>query len=206
MSLRRQRAVFVSGLALLAASGAACSAVLGLDPPTLAACAEGCPEASVPVVDAAPDVVADVVPDVGVDAVPDALPDALPDATSDGASPVGVRCGGGSAPTIYCVDPSPMCCLTLDDAGSASYACVGSATDCSGYPIACASDNDCAGSDVCCFYNSGIKCESDTTASCTKLVCNAGDPASDDECNAGQTCTPDVYSENGYPLPYDGCM
>ncbi|MGO8993698.1 MAG: hypothetical protein ACLQVI_10240 [Polyangiaceae bacterium] len=203
-------------MALFATSGAACSAVLGLDPPTLAACADGCPDATTPVPDGSGgssggdssvpiDSATQNTPDATPDAVADAIADVVAEATPDSGPPTGVRCGGGGSPTVYCNDPTPLCCLTFSDAGSPSYACATDTSACTGYSIACASDNDCPGSDVCCFYQSGIKCEPEDTASCaTALVCDPSAPASDDECNTGQTCSV-AYLYDGGALPYYGC-
>ena len=223
MSLRRYRALLVSGLALLAAGGAACSAVLGLDQPTLAcAYTPGCADASAPGNDATVPVMdssgsssggdSTTPIDTGsegqaYDAAPDAAPES-PDGGEDASS--SFRCGPPGS-TLYCPDyPGAVCCLTLD-AGSATYSCATSSSDCPGYYIECASDNDCNGNDICCFYNSAIKCEpqseGDPGNSCANsVVCNPSLPVSGDQCNSGQSCVPNVYKENGYPLPYDGCM
>jgi hypothetical protein len=209
LGLRQHRAFLVSGVALFAASAAACSTVLGLDPPTLDPCANGCPDASISVADASGSSSGgdsgSAIDAVSESAAADVIGDVIPDVIPDRGPSNGLRCGSGAS-AIFCAAPTDLCCLTFDDAGSPSYACVSDTTACTpGYPIACASDNDCAGSDVCCFYNSGIKCEPENTPSCAAaLVCDPGAPASDEECNTGQTC--DVaYLLNGFPLPYDGC-
>ena len=200
-------------MALLAASGAACTTVLGLVEPTLEPCPDGCPDVNVPFTDAggsssggdsAPpaDAPAESAP---LDATPpDAPPDAIPDVVPDRGPSSGTRCGTvGSA--LFCALPD-VCCLTLDDAGGASYACGSSASTCAGgggYAIACATNNDCNGTDVCCFYNSAIKCEPVNTGSCANvLVCDPAGPS--DQCPTGQKCTI-AYVENGYTLPYYGC-
>jgi hypothetical protein len=219
LSLRRYRALLVSGLALLAASGAACSAVLGLDQPTLAcASTPGCADASAPGSDATIPVMDSSGSSSGGDSTAppgdsgseaQAL-DGPPDVEDGGEDASGFRCGPLASAT-YCPDyPAAVCCVTLD-AGSATYSCVPSQSDCPGYYIECASDNDCNGNDICCFYNSAIKCEpqseGDPGNSCANsVVCDPSLPASGDQCNTGQSCVPNVYKENGYPLPYDGCM
>jgi hypothetical protein len=215
LSPRRQRALLFSALAVLAASGAACSAILGLDPPTLACPSDsGCPDATAPL----PDVVTSVMDSTGGDSSPPAVdsgaptqvPDAAADANQD-EDASGVRCGPVGT-TLYCTAPSAYCCLTFGDADAASpsYGCVGM-NDCSGYSIACASDNDCSGTDICCFYNSAIKCEpqddGDPGNSCANsMVCNPSLPNSEEQCNTGQSCIPNLFKENGFTLPYSGCM
>jgi len=167
---------------------AACDSVLGLDPPTLDPCAGGCLDGG-----------ADVGADAPVDA--DARADVSVDAKADAASQAGVRCGGGSFATSYCEDPTPLCCQTTSDAGVTSYACVTDTGACGGYPINCASDNDCPGSDVCCHFTTGMKCDSESSCSNTDLVC---DPRSADDCPSGWTC--DVTLVNDMQMsPYLGC-
>jgi hypothetical protein len=165
---------------------AACDSVLGLDPPTLDPCAGGCADGAV---------------DAGLDAAADARADVAVDAKADTAAPTGVRCGGGSFPTSYCDDPTAVCCQTTDDAGTTSYTCVASTSACDGYPIACASDNDCPGSDVCCHFSTSMKCEGESTCSNADLVC---DTRSADECPTGWTCDV-VFTNAGQMSPYLGC-
>jgi hypothetical protein len=212
MSSRRHRSFPALAAALLAACGAACSGILGLDPPTLAVCAGGCADGSASSSDGSTSsggdssIPGDAMPESATsDVTPDSVADAIADVVPDRGPATGVRCGSGSS-AVFCAPPSPLCCLDFDDAGGPSYSCVSDATGaCPGYPIACASDNDCAGSDVCCFYHSGIKCEPENTPSCaTELVCDPSAPASDDECNTGQTCSV-AYLFDGGSLPYYGC-
>ncbi len=134
---------------------AACDSVLGLDPPTLDPCASGCTDGAV---------------DASLDGEADAHADVAADAKADTAAPTGVRCGGGSFPTSYCEDPTAVCCQTTDDAGTTSYTCVASTSACDGYPIACATDNDCPGSDVCCHFSTSMKCEGSRRAP-TRISC-----------------------------------
>jgi hypothetical protein len=219
LSPRRQRVLLFSGLALFAASGAACSAILGLDEPTLA-CPSGCPDANAPL----PDVVIPLMDSTGSSSGGDSSPPPLdggppeaqsPDAARDASpgedAPSGVRCGPIAA-AIYCNSPTAFCCLTVSgaDAASASYGCVTGANECAGYSIGCASDNDCSGTDICCFYASAIKCEPESTGdpgnSCaSSVVCDPSLPAGD-QCNPGQSCVPNLFKESGFTLPYDGCM
>ena len=205
----------MTAVALVGATAAACTTVLGLLEPTLDPCASGCPDASVPGADGSssgggdstsPDVVADTsLPSDGtVDALTDAPPDAIPDVSPDQGPSNGTRCGP-AASAVFCPLPE-VCCLTFDDAGSASYACGSSASSCvngGGYSIACTTNNDCNGSDICCFYSSSIKCEPQNTGSCTALVCDPSGPS--DQCPTGQKCTVAYIIGSNYTLPYYGC-
>lgn len=198
--------VRVFALAALGATGAACSAVLGLDAPTLDPCVNGgCVDANVPTTEdgsigpplrdaAAPDGSDAVAPSEDAGIFDDVV------VTDDGN---GVRCGSAAADT-YCVPPA-ICCLS--NGGSApAYTCVAAVSLCTGYPIECATFNDCAGTDVCCAYGSAMKCEPENTASCTDLfVC---DPtASPSQCQSGWTCTGTlVRSDAGVTIPYDVCV
>lgn len=196
----------VLALATFAATGAACSAVLGLDAPTLDPCASGgCADGNAPTTDGN---VAPPKNDAGVDGADDAASD------SSDAQPVfddvvvtddgnGVRCGSAAAGT-YCVPPA-ICCLS-NAGGAPAYTCVAAVSLCAGYPIECATYNDCAGTDVCCAYGSAMKCEPENTASCADLfVC---DPtASPSQCQSGWTCTGTlVRSDAGVTIPYDVCV
>jgi hypothetical protein len=202
---RRHRAFLPSAAALVAASAAACAGVLGLDAPTLDPCASGsaCADANeIPVPDAGSEAAPPLAEAGPLDAMPDAAPDAVADVIPDRGPSTGVRCGA-DASAIFCAPPAPECCLTLDDAGASSYGCVSGASACAGYPIACASNDDCSGTDVCCFYHSGLKCEPVNTASCANvLVCDPSGPS--DQCNAGQTCSAPVVVDAG-TLPYSYC-
>ena len=217
LALRRQRASLVrlAGplVVLLAASGAACSAVLGLSAPTLEACADGCVDGSAPTTDTglssddAPDTFDGVaLPDTSVAADAEASvesPDAESDATDDPSIPDGIRCGP-TALGLYC---QASCCLSLVGDGGAGYACAASETDCensSGFPIQCTSDNDCNGSEVCCFFSSKITCDSTSACASAPLLCDPNVPASD-QCSSNQTCTSGNLTHEGYALPYDSC-
>ncbi len=167
----------------VAASLVACDAVLGLDAPQLDPCAsDACVDGAAPPPpgDAATD-----APDAGIDAKPIN----------------GVRCGGGGSPAIGCENATPICCVSLD-AGLATYGCVSNSAACSGYPIACATDNDCPGSEVCCHYDSAIKCEPETTCASASLVCDPDGSA--DQCPTGDTCSV-AFTNGSYTLPYYGC-
>lgn len=186
-----QRSAFVLAVvSVLAAGGAACNAVLGLDAPRLDPCA------NTPCVDGTASTLADGT------APSDAAEDASNvDAAPDTGPINGIRCGGGSSPTLGCGTDAPVCCLLLD-AGSATYGCDSDASACTGYPILCATNNDCAGSDVCCHYASAIKCEGETVCANNSLVCEPGGPA--DQCPSGWTCSV-AFTNGSYTLPYYGC-
>jgi hypothetical protein len=125
----------------------------------------------------------------------------------DEEAPSGLRCGTGSQ-TVYCAFPTPVCCIRFD--AGASFSCVEDATHCvetpSEYPVACASNKNCPSlQPTCCFYQSGVKCET----ACSTVVCNVNDPPSDHECEAGHSCTSVSWElSNGteYTLPYGGCQ
>jgi hypothetical protein len=181
--------------------------VLGLEAPTLDPCANGgCADAAAAVLDASGTSGGDSAApgDATTAGTPDGSTlDAALDVVPDRGSPDGIRCGPIPS-EIFCSDPTPTCCLVLDDTGAASYSCQSGAGACAGYPVACATNNDCPGSEVCCFYNSGIKCEAETTASCANvLVCQQGGPA--DQCPEGQTCSINYDIDGGFTLPYNGC-
>jgi hypothetical protein len=190
--------------ALLALAGAltGCASVLGLDAPSLDPCATtGCPDGPTSTLDASATPTADAAPDqaTSTDAPLDVL---VPDAAKPDAAPgVGVRCGGGSYPTTWCSGGTPTCCESADDAGTVTFACVSSATACGGYPIGCANDNDCSGSNVCCHFNSGMKCEGITACANASLIC---DPSSPTDCATGWKCVTSVVAGT-VTLPYDIC-
>jgi hypothetical protein len=202
------------GLAWLSAAAACvgCSTLLGLDPPELAACLEGtCADAQATFGDAA------TGDDDGA-AVPDATEAAdapveagLRDAAS-AQPPNTFRCGGGGVgfpPTLYCRNTAEICCQTNDDAGNVEFACVGSRSACSGYPIGCANENDCTLNNICCYYASGIKCEppAGTAATCpmgAQTGTQACDPKDINECPQGQSCTARLMN-GSIALPYIGC-
>jgi hypothetical protein len=166
--------------------------VLGLDAPNLDPCVTApCTDASV-LVDATPPTEA-----AAADVIAEAASDTH-DAADGGLK--GVRCGGGGYPVSGCTGSTPMCCQTTDDAGGPVYACTDTATSCDGYPIACASNADCGGNDVCCHFTSGTKCE--TSCSNTSLVCEPTGPA--DQCPNGWKCDGAV-TDDGQPAPYFLC-
>jgi len=194
LASRQRRAVILAAIVLLA-TAAACNAVLGLDAPHLDPCANGCVDGTAPGGDAGSLIIDGA-------ALIDAAPaDASFDAQPDQGPVSGIRCGGGSSPTIGCGPDAPVCCLVLD-AGSASYTCQNDTADCDGYPILCATNNDCSGSDVCCHYASSIKCVGESTCPNASLVC---DPSgASDECPTGWTCSV-AFTSGSYGLPYYGC-
>lgn len=175
------RARLARPLALLALALPACTSVLGLDPPMLAAAR-----------DAAIDSIADagaMESSCGSDA-------AAPDAT-----PPGVKCGGGCFGVTYCTAPNPVCCQHTSDAGVTSYACTASEGTCDGYPIVCANDDDCPGQDICCHFNSKMTCDSTTACPSDELVCRPGVPI---DCPTGKACD-EPATNAGVMSPYHLC-
>lgn len=171
---------------------AGCSSVLGLDAPTLDPCTVG-------------GACVDATADSGhVDAGPEAAPEAAPACVWDGALPdasgTGVRCGGGCTPVVFCAAPQ-VCCQTIDDAGLAAFACASSPSACTGYPIACVNENDCAGSDVCCHYLAHMICDT----ACTNSMDIACIPGSAQDCPTGKKCDVPVTGEDDAAVPYYVC-
>jgi hypothetical protein len=197
LALRQRSAVTLAAVVVFATAGAACNAVLGLDAPRLDPCAASeCVDGTAPSSqDAGPAAVDGAVSSDADAAFPDA------DAAPDTGPLIGIRCGGGSSPAIGCGADSPVCCLVLD-AGAASYTCDEDASACSGYPILCATNNDCAGSDVCCHYGSAITCVGETVCPNNSLVCDPAGPS--DQCPAGWQCSV-AFVNGSYTLPYYGC-
>jgi hypothetical protein len=184
------RARLAAPLLVLALSPLGCTSVLGLDPPTLAPCLDGgCPDA--PMRDAATDAA-----DAGA-----TESSCETDAAGDVAPPPGVKCGGGCFGVTYCTSPTPVCCQETSDAGITTYACTASESTCSGYPIVCANDDDCPGSDICCHFMTKMTC--DTTAACPSqdLVCRPGVPL---DCMANQMCDKPAVND-GVTSPYSVC-
>lgn len=202
--MTRRRAALV-GLALLAAcSGAACTSVLGLDPPVLdVGLNEGGSDAPVTATDAADAGDAGdgsaAGPESGAEAAADTGASCM-DARYDGSGGAGVRCGGGCYPVVYCTGATPVCCQTTDGQGATTFQCTSSDTACTGYPIECENENDCSGSNVCCHYEAHTIC----AASCTSNGDIACVPGSADDCPAGEAC--DVPATNaGVQAPYFTC-
>jgi hypothetical protein len=160
----------------------ACSAVLGLDAPTLDPCAGGS------CADAAQDAPTDSPREAGTDAGADAPP------------PAGIRCGGGAFGVKGCDGQTPSCCQLTDDAGTTSYACRPTG-GCEGYEIKCASNADCAGNDVCCQYSTHIVC---TGNACPNgaLVCEPD--GATDQCPTGWSCKA-VATLDGVTSAYFEC-
>ncbi len=206
-----------AGIACLvvAATGAGCSSVLGLDPPTLDPCTAGtgCLDATADVsADARVDASDAGAPPDGADAGPsmEAAPEAAPDAAKcawDGALPdastTGIRCGGGCEAVTYCTGATPVCCQTTDPTGQPLFACT-SETACAGYAILCVNENDCSGSEVCCHYMAHMICDT----ACTSNAVIACIPGSPDDCPAGKACdvrVSDGPSDAAVPVPYYVC-
>ena len=174
----RRRAFLGVGAALLAVP-LACNSVLGLDAPTLDPCAEtACADGG----------------------ASDAANDADARARDTGPT-VGLRCGGGMFAATGCTGATATCCQLTDDAGT-TYECRASAAACPGYPIACTSNADCPGNDVCCHSATQIKCVGSTACANDSLVCEPGGMA--DQCPAGWSCTAQVTNA-GVASPYFGC-
>lgn len=178
---RLDRALRATALAI-AGSLVACKAVLGLDPPELDPCADGACDGG------------------ASDAARDA-PSADADASPDQGPIVGVRCGGGSFGVRGCSGQTPVCCESTDG-GATTFVCVASAAACQGFPIACASYNDCAGNDVCCHSSTQMKCGPTTACTNADLVCEPDGAA--DQCPAGWKCTAGLTNA-GVASPYFGC-
>jgi hypothetical protein len=199
------RALLVRYVAALALTLTACSSVLGLDAPTLAPCLDGgCADAAMH--EAAVDSTADVLDanadsDTGADSGPVESSCATNDAAPD-AIPAGVQCGGGCFGITYCTSPNPVCCQSTDDAGVTTFACTSSESACTGYPIVCANDDDCPGSDICCHFSTKMTC--DTTAACptADLVCRPGMPI---DCPTGKACNVPAVNA-GVTSPYSLCQ
>jgi hypothetical protein len=99
-------------------------------------------------------------------------------------------------------NPPEVCCQTTDDAGAAVFACAGSASACSGYPITCVNENDCAGSDVCCHYLDHMICDT----ACVSNEDIACIPGSAQDCPTGKACTVRLEDgDAGVPVPYYAC-
>jgi hypothetical protein len=200
-------------------AGAGCSALLDMPAPQLGDGADaaleassidvGVPEASPGAPDAGADssfdAAREAAADVALDmAVVDAPVDVALDQSSDAPPPQnGVACGFGSS----CAQSAlPDCCATADEAGAPTYACVSSASACSGYLIECANENDCPNNDICCHYNSGMRCETPSGGACPGgATTQACDPANNGECPARQACTLQL-TINDMPSPYLGCQ
>jgi hypothetical protein len=171
----------------------ACSSVLGLDAPSLDPCEHGCAD-DASTFEAGSDA-ANPIDSAGDDAAPPA------DATPDRGPVVGVRCGPASNGAA-CGTSAPTCCQIDDDAGGATYACRAGSSSCEGYPIGCASNADCSGSDVCCHSSTAIKCVKSSSCANDALVCEPNGPT--DQCPAGWTCKA-VLTNDGVPSPYMAC-
>jgi hypothetical protein len=194
----RRADVLCSWLAFAPLALSGCSGVLGLDPPSLDPCVQDpttCLDGSVLIPDAnladtssqndAPDVV---------------IADAGRDTSKTDSAVDGIRCGGDPYPVVGCTG-TKLCCQEIDDAGNPNYVCTGTSS-CDGYPIACASNADCGGSDVCCHFSSGTKCENASVCSNGSLVCEPTGPS--DQCPPGWKCTGSVV-DDGTPAPYFVC-
>jgi hypothetical protein len=208
------------GMAAAAIFGlAACDAVLGMDAPSLAPCADGCPDgaladgadgAVMPGPDGAPEAeaaAADATPessrlDAGADVDAEASTDAAPDVNPDQGTPVGIRCGGGAFPTSWC-DPAgstPLCCQGGTPTAP-TFTCV-AAGACTGYSIECANYNDCSGTDICCRFVAHQICDLPANCPNDELVC---DSLTTDVCPTGKACDVPFVGDAAAQSPYLGC-
>lgn len=179
-------------LLVLVLSPLGCTSVLGLDAPTLAPCLDGgCSDAQMH----------DAPTDSGDSGAFESSCESESDAATDATPPPGVKCGGGCFGVTYCTAPSPVCCQRTSDAGITTYACTASESTCDGYPIVCANDDDCPGSDICCHFTTKMTC--DTTMACPSqdLVCRPGVSL---DCMANQTCDKPAVNA-GVTSPYFLC-
>jgi hypothetical protein len=120
------------------------------------------------------------------------------DAQYNGKSGGGLRCGGGCYPIVYCNNPTPVCCQTTN-AGTTTFQCA-AANACAGYPIECANENDCPGSEVCCHYSTHTVCAT-SCATDNNIACV---PGSKFDCPAGETCDR-LVTNSGVAAPYFTC-
>lgn len=173
--------------------------MLGLDPPKLAPCLDGgCgDDGSGASTDSGMD-----VREAGADSSGLADASCSDDAAAaEDAIPPGVRCGGGCFGVVYCTSPNPVCCQRTSDAGVTTYACTASESTCDGYPIVCANDDDCPGSDICCHFGSKMTCDSTSACPSNDLVCRPDVPV---DCPTNKKC--DVPAVNaGVTSPYLLC-
>ncbi len=191
--------------------------MLGLDPPSRDACADGeCADASPGVVKPAPGTgttsggptvtpTLPAVDDAGSPPGDDAStvdPTGTVDAGPDVASRT-LRCGAPTTHDQYC-DPSlETCCASSDGHGGFTFACYAGGPSVCGndVPITCARQADCPGTSVCCATSNYQMCvESGTcNGNNVSLVC---DPqASPSECPSGYSCVPFQNPS----IPYYAC-
>jgi hypothetical protein len=136
-----------------------------------------------------------------------AAPDVAPDVESDASGWVLCSFNGSK----YC-DPeggTPDCCETATDSSNPSFACVPKDMCGTGYDIKCTSASLCPGSDICCHYASGMRCEPPMmpASDCPGGggVTQACDPDASGECASGLNCTLQLLN-NTLPSPYWGCQ
>jgi hypothetical protein len=177
---------------------AGCSAVLGMDAPTLDPCATqgSCIDATEGLDALPPEAAPDTGPPQDADAAQVCL-DTLPD---DAAA--GVLCGGGCYPFTYCTGGAPICCVSTDDAGVTTYACTASESTCAGFPFHCINENDCPGSDVCCRLSSHMVCDLPANCPGGQLGCV---PGSSQDCPTGKPCNVPLVVD-GATTPYSLCQ
>jgi hypothetical protein len=197
------------GAILAAFVVAACSSVLGLDPPVLDDCLTGgcvdvttpdveLPEVGVEVDSSSLEAQAEAEAEAQADAGVDSHGGGMCDASYDGNANQGIRCGGGCYPVVFCKPPE-VCCQTTNQ-GTPTYACATSESACGGYTIKCVNENDCSGSDVCCHYTSHTVCAS----SCNSDSDTACVPGSHNDCPNGDNCDRPV-TDDGVAAPYFTC-
>ncbi len=194
-----------------AAGVVACNAILGMDAPSLAPCAAGCPDGSAdegapdaPEMDAGEASLSDVTVDVSADVSSDGpvVHDAATEAQSDAAPPAGsIRCGGGAYPTSYCIGATPLCCQG-GTVSAPTFTCVANAAACSGYAIECANYSDCSGTEICCRFMLHQVC--DVVANCpnSEVVCQTN---MSDSCPTGYTCDVPFVGDASASSAYLGC-
>lgn len=142
--------------------------------------------------------------DAGTDVAVDAVTP-VPDVVEDRGPVEGTRCGNASM-ALGCTGSTPVCCVASDgDGGPATFSCE-TTSSCGDFQILCASNADCAGSDVCC--NSGnpteFKCVGVNSCSNGSLVCDPSGPSS--QCTSGYHCSGTPVVINGTTLPYYLCV
>jgi hypothetical protein len=174
------RAAIVSALALAAAIGLACNAIIGVNDLERVDCLP-CPEdGSVDATEAAAtDAIAPPVDAADVHAPGDGGTDAPPDVVD-----LGIHCA-----TTVCTPGTETCCIAR---GSARCIIAGTGCD-AGIDLACDDTFDCQQTPgtICCYEASRARARCVTQSACTllagSLLC---DPLTSDPCNDAGTCSP----------------
>jgi hypothetical protein len=181
------------------AVAAACTQVLGLDPPRRDPCDDGaCVDAS--------DIASQAPPPSGpaghrgpVDA---GQPGVTPPVADTGAGVIDasppdaarmVRCGANS----YCDERTQTCCA-FDHNNGFTFGCIDLTSTCPGVPIGCATQSDCDPPSDCCVTNTFQSCVSRGTCP-GDFVCDPKNGSRD--CPNGTLCQP-------FPdpsIPYSSC-